>query len=131
MPRMVSIVIVGLMLLIATALEVSPLAQRPDCSTDQRLDSVTRRREAIVRARNVNTRQAQQRATTSRYATAEELGLADDNGSRSIFGVRQTATWCSFEMSPIRARRECLRINAASFMTRSRSGNSRRFELTA
>ena len=80
MPRMVSIVIVGLMLLIATALEVSPLAQRPDCSTDRRLDSVTRRREAIVRARNVNTRQAQQRATTSRYATAEELGLADDNG---------------------------------------------------
>ena len=80
MPRMVSIVIVGLMLLIAMALEVSPLAQRPDCSTDQRLDAVTRRREAIVRARNVNDRQAQQRATKARYATAAELGLKDENG---------------------------------------------------
>src|SRR5258708_23957066 len=80
MRRIVSIVSGGLMLLIAVALEVSPVAQRPDCSTNGRLDAVARRREAIVRARNVNTRQAQQRATMSRYATAEELGLADENG---------------------------------------------------
>jgi hypothetical protein len=82
--------VVGLMILGATLRDVSlpdppgmsvtVLAQRPDCSTDQRLGSAARHREAVVRARSVNARQAQHRATASRYATAGELGLKDDNG---------------------------------------------------
>jgi hypothetical protein len=91
MHRMLSmIVVVSLMILGAMLCDVSlpgppgasmnVLAQRPDCSADQRLGSAARHREAIVRARSVNTRQAQQRATASRYATTGELGLKDDNG---------------------------------------------------
>jgi hypothetical protein len=91
MRRMLSmIMVVGLMILGAMLLNVSlpdplgtsmnVLAQRADCSADQRLGSAARHREAIVRARSVNTRQAQQRATASRYSTAGALGLKDDNG---------------------------------------------------
>jgi hypothetical protein len=91
MPRTLSmIMLLGLTILSAMLRDVSLpdppgisvnlLAQRPDCSADQRLGSAARHREAIVRARSVNTRQAQHRATASRYATAGELGLKDDNG---------------------------------------------------
>ena len=80
MHRMLSMVVVALTMLGATPHEVSPLAQSSDCSKDQRLDSTARRNEAIRRARSANTRQAQQRAATKRYATAEELGLSNDNG---------------------------------------------------
>jgi hypothetical protein len=91
MPRMLSmIMVVGLMALGGMLHDVSlpappgtsvnVLAPGPDCSADQRLGSAARHREAIARARSVNARQAQHRATASRYATAGELGLKDDNG---------------------------------------------------
>ena len=64
MPRMLSMIMVmGLMILGAMLRDVSlpdpsgtsvnVLAQRPDCSADQRLGSAARHREAIVRARSV------------------------------------------------------------------------------
>jgi hypothetical protein len=74
------VVIMGLTFFGAMPREVSLLAQRPDCTADKRLASAARHREAIVRARSVNEHQAQQRASISRYATAAELGLKDDNG---------------------------------------------------
>jgi hypothetical protein len=55
-------------------------SQRPGCQADARLDSASRRREAIVRARNVNARQAELRTANSRYATSEELGLKNEAG---------------------------------------------------
>jgi hypothetical protein len=90
MPRILSMMMVVGLIILGAMLHVSlpdppgtsmnVLAQRPDCSADQRLGSAARHREAIVRARSVNTRQAQQRAAASRYATAGELGMKDDNG---------------------------------------------------
>jgi hypothetical protein len=80
MPRTIVIIVASMMLLDPYAHKAPLRAQAPDCLNDQRIDSVTRRREAIVRARSVNTRQAQQKSTTSHYVTAEALGLTNDNG---------------------------------------------------
>ena len=71
MPRILSMMMVVGLIILGAMLHVSlpdppgismnVLAQRADCSADQRLGSAARHREAIVRARSVNTRQAQQR----------------------------------------------------------------------
>src|SRR5256885_12566109 len=97
-----------LLLIVPTLLSVRPfkalsLAEGPSCSQDQRLDTTGRHRELIGRARIINTRLAQQRRLSDHYATAQDLGLRNENGFDTtlrsdergyMFFIRDTTDSC-------------------------------------
>src|SRR5262245_4793127 len=93
-----------MLLLPTTPFKASPLAEAPSCAADQRIDVAARHRDLVVRARNVNTREAQLRVLTDHYLSAQELGLTAENGfevtlradeSGYMFLVRDTADPCN------------------------------------
>jgi len=57
-----------------TPFKVSSVAEGASGSLDQRLDANGRHRELIVRARNINTRLAQQRPLDTRHRLSPYLG---------------------------------------------------------
>jgi hypothetical protein len=76
-------------LVFGALLDASPdagvIAHVTRCEADTRPGVESRRREAIVRARNVRERQERERALRSRYATADELRLPQqENGFQIV-----------------------------------------------